>query len=164
MYAPRDTGRRRAEREIIDRLRWYVVQSEHVAHAFAHRHGLHPTDMAALIAIMEAEGAGAPLTPGGLATRLRLSSAATTSVIDRLERAGHVHRSREDADRRRVHLRYAEPGMALARDFFAPLGRLTEPVMAAFDDGELATVRRFLDAMSATMETYRAGVESAGPD
>jgi DNA-binding MarR family transcriptional regulator len=165
MYAPRDTDRQRAEREIIDRLRWYVVQSEHVVHAFAHRHGLHPTDMAALIAIMEAEGAGAPLTPGGLSARLRLSSAATTAVVDRLERAGHIRRSREDTDRRRVHLRYAEQGMALARNFFSPLGRLTAPVMADFDDTELSTVRRFLTAMGATMEQYRAGVETAGaPD
>lgn len=161
MYAPRDTPRRRLERQIIDRLRWYVVQSEHVAHAFAHQHGLHPTDMAALIAIMEAEGGGEPLTPGGLSVRLRLSSAATTAVVDRLERAGHIRRSREDADRRRVHLRYAEAGMALAMGFFGPLGRLTDTVMAEFDDGELSTVQRFLDAMGATMEAYRAGVDSA---
>jgi DNA-binding MarR family transcriptional regulator len=160
MYAPRDTDRQRAEREIIDRLRWYVVQSEHVVHTFAHRHGLHPTDMAALIAVMEAEGAGSPLTPGALSARLRLSSAATTAVIDRLERAGHIRRSREDADRRRVHLRYAEPGMALARGFFSPLGRLTDPVLAGFDDAELAVVRRFLAAMGDTMEAYRAGMQT----
>ncbi len=160
MYAPRDTERRRTEQEIIERLRWYTVQSEHIAHAFANRHGLHPTDMAALIAVMDAEAAGAPLTTGALAARLRLSSAATTAVVDRLERAGHIRRSREDTDRRRVHLRYAEQGMTLARDFFSPLGVLTDSVMAQFDDGELGTVRRFLEAIGATMETYRAGMDA----
>ena len=162
MYAPRDTPRRRLEADIASRLRWYVVQSEHVAHAFANRHGLHPTDMAALVAVMEAEEAGSPLTPGGLAARLRLSSAATTAVIDRLERGGHIRRARSDTDRRSVLLRYAEPGMALAMTFFGPLGRLTDDVMAGFDDAELAIVDRFLTAMADTMERYRAQVETSG--
>ncbi len=161
MYAPRDTPRQRLVEQIVERLRWYVVQSEHVAHAFAGRHGLHPTDMAALIAVMEAEGAGHPLTPGALSARLRLSSAATTSVIDRLERGGHIRRSREDTDRRRVHLRYAEQGMALAIGFFGPLGRRTDAVMAEFDDAELATVHRFLVAMAHVMEEYRQSVDPA---
>lgn len=162
MYAPRNTPRQRLERQIVDRLRWYVVQSEHVAHAFAGRHGLHPTDVAALIAVMQAEAGGEPLTPGGLSTRLRLSSAATTAVIDRLERAGHIRRSREDADRRRVHLRYAEPGMALAMSFFGPLGQRTDRIMAGFDDTELATVHRFLEAMGEVMENHRRSVETSG--
>lgn len=162
MYAPRDTPRQRLERQIVERLRWYVVQSEHVAHAFAGRHGLHPTDVAALIAVMEAEAGGDPLTPGGLSARLRLSSAATTAVVDRLERGGHIRRSREHADRRRVHLRYAEAGMALAMSFFGPLGQRTDRIMSGFDDAELATVQRFLVAMSEVMEDHRRAVEAPG--
>ncbi len=159
MQAPEDTPRRRLQRRIVERMRWYVVQSEHVAHAFAHRNGLHPTDMAALIAVMDAEAGGTPLTPGGLAARLRLSSAATTAVVDRLERAGHLTRHRSDADRRRVELRYAAPGMALAVAFFGPLGARTDRMMADFDDADLAVVLRFIDAMAGTMEAYRAEMD-----
>ncbi len=54
---------------------------------------MHPTDLNALLAVMRAERAGAPLTPGRLGQHLGLSSGATTAVIDRLERAGHVQRS-----------------------------------------------------------------------
>ncbi|MDP9817725.1 MarR family winged helix-turn-helix transcriptional regulator [Spirilliplanes yamanashiensis] len=159
MYAPRDTPRRKLQREIIERMRWYVVQSEHVAHAFARRHGLHPTDMAALIAVMDAEAGGAPLTAGALAARLRLSSAATTAVVDRLERAGHLTRDRSRTDRRRVELRYAEPAMALAAAFFRPLGERTDHIMAGFDEAELAVVLRFVDAMAHTVEAYRGDLE-----
>ncbi len=141
-------------------MRWYVIQSEHVAHAFATRHGLHPTDMAALIAVMEAEGAGQPLTPGALATRLRLSSAATTAVVDRLERAGHLRRDRDVADRRRIHLHFAPASMALAREFFGPLGRRANDLMAEFDDGELDTVLRFVDGMTRAMEAHRTDIEA----
>ncbi len=159
MQADQDRTRRQLQRRIVERMRWYVVQSEHVAHAFAHRNGLHPTDMAALIAVMDAEAGGTPLTPGGLAARLRLSSAATTAVIDRLERAGHLTRHRSDTDRRRVDLRYAAPGMALAVAFFGPLGERTDRMMADFDDAELAVVLRFVDAMAATVEGYRAELD-----
>ena len=159
VYKPRETAREKAQRRIVDRLRWYVVQSEHVAHAFAQRHGLHPTDMAALIAVMEAEAGGAPLTAGGLAARLRLSSAATTAVVDRLERAGHLTRDRSHADRRRVELRYSPPAMALAREFFGPLGARTDRLMAEFDDAELAVVLRFVDGMTDAVEAHRADVE-----
>ncbi len=161
MYAHPDTPRRRLQRRIVERMRWYVVQSEHLAHAFAHRNGLHPTDMAALIAVMDAEAAGTPLTPGGLAARLRLSSAATTAVVDRLERAGHLTRDRSHADRRRIELRYAEQGMALALAFFRPLGERTDRIMADFDDAELAVVLRFVDAMTGTVEAYRAEMDGS---
>jgi DNA-binding MarR family transcriptional regulator len=147
------------QRRIIDRMRWYVVQSEHVAHTFARRHGLHPTDMAALIAVLEAEGLDDPLTPGSLAARLRLSSAATTAVVDRLERSGHLHRDRSSADRRRVHLRYAPAAMALAREFFGPLGARANRLMADFDEAELAVVLRFVDAMTTAMEQHAAHLD-----
>ena len=148
MYRARDTERDRLREEIVDLLRTYSLAAQHVGHAFAQRHGLHPTDLQALIAVMHAEGAGEPLTPGRLGERIGLSSGATTAAIDRLERAGHLRRTRESADRRVVHLRYGRPGMALAMEFFGPLGQRTDAVMAGFTDDDLATVRRFLAGMT----------------
>jgi DNA-binding MarR family transcriptional regulator len=91
---------------------------------------------------MHAEGAGDPLTPGRLGEQIGLSSGATTAAIDRLERSGHLRRTRESGDRRVVHLRYGRPGMVLAAEFFGPLGKRTDDVMVGFTDDELATVRR----------------------
>ena len=147
MYRARDTERDRLREEIVDLLRTYSLAAQHVGHAFAQRHGLHPTDLQALIAVMHAERRGTPLTPGRLGETLGLSSGATTAVIDRLERAGHLRRTRESADRRVVHLRYGEPGMELAVAFFGPLGVRSHAVMDEFSADDLETVRRFLSGM-----------------
>lgn len=163
MYGPRDTRRQRLEQDIVSLLRGYTLEAEHLTHAFARRHQLHGTDLAALIAIMEAEGRGTPLTPGELSTRLRISTGATTAVIDRLERSQHIARSREHDDRRRVSLRYAETGMVLALAFFGPLGARSDDVMATFDDDELATVHRFMTGMTDAIAGHRATIDGGTP-
>lgn len=161
MYRARKTERDKLREEIVNLLRTYSVEAQHVGHTFAQRHGLHPTDLQALIAVMHAEGRGEPLTPGRLGEAIGLSSGATTAAIDRLERAGHLRRSRESTDRRVVHLRYGEPGMALALQFFGPLGQRTDDVMAAFSDDDLALVRRFLRGMSDALAEHHAEVRAA---
>ena len=161
MYRARESERDRLREEIVNLLRSYSIEAQHVAQAFAQRHGLHHTDLRALMAVMHAEGRGDPLTPGRLGEALGLSSGATTAAIDRLERTGHLRRSRESADRRVVHLRYGEPGMAVALAFFGPLGRRTDEVMAGFSDEELATVHRFMAGMSAALTAHHRDVRSA---
>jgi DNA-binding MarR family transcriptional regulator len=160
VYRARKTERDRLREEIVNLMRSYSIEGQHVGHAFAERHGLHPTDLQALIAVMHAEGRGDPLTPGRLGQAIGLSSGATTAAIDRLERAGHLRRSRESTDRRVVHLRYGEPGMALALEFFGPLGKRTDKVMAEFSDAELALVQRFLQGMNDALAEHHAEVRS----
>jgi len=162
VYRARRTERERLREEIIDLLRTYSTAAQHVGHAFAQRHGLHPTDLQALIAVMHAESAGEPLTPGRLGERIGLSSGATTAAIDRLERSGHLRRTRESTDRRVVHLRYGLPGMELAREFFRPLGVRTDEVMAGFTDEDLATVRRFLAGMTDALTEHHREVRTTG--
>ena len=160
MYRARKTERDVLREEIVNLLRSYSIEGQHVGHAFAQRHGLHPTDLQALIAVMHAEGRGDPLTPGRLGEAIGLSSGATTAAIDRLERAGHLRRSRESTDRRVVHLRYGEPGMALALQFFGPLGKRTDDVMAGYSDADLALVRRFLQGMNDALAEHHAEVRT----
>jgi DNA-binding MarR family transcriptional regulator len=161
VYRSPETQRDRLREAIVELMQSYSVEAQHVGHAFAQRHGLHPTDLQALIAVMHAEGRGEPLTPGRLGEAIGLSSGATTAAIDRLERAGHLRRTRESADRRVVHLRYGEPGMALAIEFFGPLGRRSDEVMSRFTDAELATVRRFLDGMTAALAAHHREMRDA---
>jgi len=155
-----DDQRRRLRDELVELLRSYSIEAQQLAETFAQRHGLHPTDLQALIAVMRAESAGDPLTPGRLGEAVGLSSGATTAVIDRLERAGHLRRTRESTDRRVVHLRYGEPGMALASSFFRPLGARSHAVTDEFSTAELATVRRFLLGMSEALAAHHREVRS----
>jgi len=112
---------------------------------FAGDHGLHATDVQALAAILDADE---PMTPGRLRERLGLTSGAVTACVDRLERAGHIRRVRESADRRVVHLRYAADARPAARTYFRPLAEATQAAADRFSEEELAVVRSFLAAIN----------------
>ncbi|MGC4811754.1 MarR family winged helix-turn-helix transcriptional regulator [Micromonospora sp. DT228] len=163
MYRRRDTRREQLVAEITNNLRRYAVDAQQVGHAFANLHGLNPTDLQALIAVMDAELLGDPITPGRLGEQLNLSSGSVTALIDRLERAGHIRRDRDTVDRRKVLLHYADQGAALAMQFFQPLGARTDTVMARFDDGELEVVHRFMAQMSESLRGHRDAVRAARP-
>ncbi|MFB4316359.1 MarR family winged helix-turn-helix transcriptional regulator [Actinomadura sp. 21ATH] len=119
-----------------------------ITHEFARAQNLHGTDVLALVAILDGDEEGGPLTPGRLRERLNLTSGAVTAVLDRLERGGHIRRARDTADRRVVHLHYAPHGKAVAREFFHPLARGTDAARARFDEAELRTVMRFLNVLN----------------
>ncbi|MET9150287.1 MarR family transcriptional regulator [Streptomyces griseoflavus] len=116
-----------------------------MVHGFAHRNGLHVTDVQALAAILDADE---PMTPGRLREHLGLTSGAVTACVDRLERAGHVTRVRESSDRRVVHLYYAADAKPAARSYFRPLAQAAGTALARFDDAELAVALRFLTALN----------------
>ncbi|MFI5570220.1 MarR family winged helix-turn-helix transcriptional regulator [Streptomyces sp. NPDC051740] len=128
-----------------------------VAQEFAHAHGLHPTDVQALIAILDADpdGTGEPMTPGRLRRQLNLTSGAVTACVDRLERAGHIHRVRAADDRRVVHLHFAAAARGLAREYFRPLARSTDTARGRFTPDELTVIVRFLGEMNRELVLLR---------
>ncbi|MFI8091078.1 MarR family winged helix-turn-helix transcriptional regulator [Streptomyces sp. NPDC086080] len=126
-------------------LRRMNAEINRMVHGFAHRKGLHATDVQALAAILDAEE---PMTPGRLKEHLGLTSGAVTACVDRLERAGHVTRVRESSDRRVVHLYYAADAKTAARTYFRPLAQAAGSALARFEGAELAVALRFLTALN----------------
>lgn len=141
--------------EIEDLLRRYTSESERLGQTFCEQHGLHRTDLHAIVHLHHASSTGQDVTAGALAEHLGLSSGATTALIDRLERVGHVQRVRAPSDRRRVTVRFARSARGVARAFFRPLGRRSSRVMEDFTEAELQVVARFLSAMTAAVTDYR---------
>jgi DNA-binding MarR family transcriptional regulator len=141
---------------IVHALRAATVELNLVVADFAATHRLHLTDLRAIIELLDAERAGAVATPGLLGERLGLNSASVTALVDRLERLGHVHRRRDPDDRRRVLLDVTPSAKDLGWAFFGPLMSSIVTAIATFDDNEIATVRRFLDAVRSAAATYRA--------
>ncbi|MFB7594984.1 MarR family transcriptional regulator [Streptomyces sp. NPDC056160] len=135
------------EMRLVHLLRAVTVELDLLGAEFAARHGLHPTDVRALIHLLDAARAGTRATPGWLGGQLRLNSAGTTALVDRLERLGLLRRGRDTADRRRVLLEVEEKATELGWSFFGPV--IGEVVGAAegFEADELETVRRFLTAV-----------------
>lgn len=141
--------------ELVRLTHQLVVEGTKFVGAFAALHGLHHTDVEALNRVMVAQAAGTPMTAGALATELGLTSGAITAVVDRLERAGHVSRVRDDADRRKVFLQYGPGGRALADEFIGPLERRSDAVIDQFTPDELDAIRRYLTVTAAAMAAHR---------
>src|SRR4051812_40414916 len=135
-------------RDLALLLRRLTVELDAVGQRFAELHGLNRTDVRALVAIMDAARGGASLTAGGLGSAVDLSSASVTALVDRLERAGHVRRVRDDEDRRRVVLEMSESAMAAGATFFGGMQRDLLAAMEGYSDEQLAVVRRFLTEMT----------------
>ncbi|WP_244871567.1 MarR family transcriptional regulator [Catellatospora sp. TT07R-123] len=138
--------------QLVHLLRAVTVDLDLLGAGFAGTHGLHPTDVRALIHLLDADRTGVAATPGWLGAQVGLNSASTTALIDRLARLGHVRRSRDAADRRRVLLSVDPSAVELGWMFFGPLIERMVTAMQAFTDDELDTARRFLQAMHGAVQ------------
>ena len=146
--------------DLIDALRRFTVESDVFVDVFARAHGLGRSDLNAIMWISAGTSSGEPITVGELAHELRLSPAAATALVDRLEAAGHVSRTRDPQDRRRVTVRMSETAMGVASDFFVPLGRRMNDAATEFSDDELAraaaVIRRLTGAVTAASRSHTA--------
>lgn len=162
------TTRAGLSHEVVTQLRRYVAESDRLSQVFCDVHGIHRTDLHALAHLRDATREGRTVGAGQLAEHLGLSTSATTAVIDRLERQGHVQRVREGTDRRRITVRFGRADDGVARTFFLPMAARADEVMAGFDDDELQVVARFLEAITEavteeTLAAARAGRRSLTP-
>jgi DNA-binding MarR family transcriptional regulator len=142
--------------QLFHRLRRFSMAFELSRAEFARLHGLHPTDVRALIALLDAGRAGRQATPGWLGAQLGLNSAGTTTLIDRLERLGHVERIRDTRDRRKVFLEVTPYAVDLGWSYFGPVIDAAGEEMAALGPAELVTAGKFLDSMIRVMENQLA--------
>ncbi|WP_295010357.1 MarR family winged helix-turn-helix transcriptional regulator [uncultured Microbacterium sp.] len=111
---------------------------------------LNQNDMRAVRYLMACENAGELATARALAEHLGISSAATTKMLDRLERGGHVRRLPHPADRRSIVLQITPETRRSAR---AGVGRLHArrfEVGARMTSQERRVVTRFLRDLAAT--------------
>ena len=110
---------------------------------------LNTTDMRALHFLIACENSGVVATPGAISVHLGISTASTTKLLDRLERASHITRSPHPSDRRALAIAITPEtrqsaietvGRQHARRFIAA---------AKLTSGEREIVRRFLMDMTA---------------
>jgi DNA-binding MarR family transcriptional regulator len=108
----------------------------------------HPTDLTAIsLLARHAE----PVTVGRLGAELQLSKAATTALVDRLERAGHVHRVRDPSDRRRWYLEVTDSAHRVAQTVLEDFLHRTRTALAAYSPAELQAAQRFLTDVAAAL-------------
>ncbi|MEU2100471.1 MarR family winged helix-turn-helix transcriptional regulator [Streptomyces globisporus] len=152
-----EPGHLSAQRErLIEGLQSYGTRYTELGRLFADWLGLHSTDAVALLQIAAADERGTPLSPARLGERIQLSPSATTALLNRLEAAGHITRSREHTDRRLVTLRSGPHVQERADEFFRPLGGQLDAAMAAYSPEMLAGFEALLTDLCATMDAHIA--------
>ena len=144
---------------ITDHLRRYGAEATRVVDVFAKTHAMHPTDLQALVLILNGDRQGDPATPGTLRQMLNLTSGAVTGAVDRLVRAGHVRREPDAHDRRQIRLHQDPAGRKLGGEFFGPLAARVEATMAGYDEDQLELIEGFMRAMAEAMAAHRQSLE-----
>ncbi|MEV6279516.1 MarR family transcriptional regulator [Nocardia sp. NPDC051832] len=147
-----------AQRERLgEQLRAYGSAITELGRRFAVSLGVHSTDAFALLEICAAEERDAPLSPALLSKRISLTSGAMTALLNRLEQAGYITRTREHADRRIVTLRGSGNIKQLADAFFAGPNAQQDAVLARYAPEVLDQLETLLAELRATLDTGLAG-------
>jgi DNA-binding MarR family transcriptional regulator len=154
------SGRAALESSVVADVQAISAESDQIGRVFAGAHRLSANDFRALVHVMVAEHAGTPLTAGELRTRMGLSGAAITYLVERMIESGHLRRDSDPGDRRKVILRYADHGIEVGRAFFTPLETHTHRVLAELPDQDLAAAHRVFTAVLAAMTAFRTDLSS----
>jgi DNA-binding MarR family transcriptional regulator len=107
------------------------------------------------------------LAPSTIASLMDLSSGGATALVQRLERAGHVHRQPHPTDRRSTLIRLSDSTAGRLNDAMSPLDHGLERSTAALAAVERAAVARFLTdlaSLSEELEVSQRREADAQPD
>ncbi|GLZ42227.1 MarR family transcriptional regulator [Actinokineospora sp. NBRC 105648] len=96
------------------------------------------------LSAMEHLASEGPLTAKDLADRLRVSTAASTHIVDRLEKAGHIVRRPHATDRRKVLVEPVPESMTRLFEHIDPLLHGVASLVAALSPGDRDAVENFL--------------------
>lgn len=112
---------------------------------------LNETDMRALHFLIVSENRGVPATPGAIAQHLKISTASTTKLLDRLAAGGHITRSPHPSDRRALVISITPETHSAAMETVGRqhAGRFTAAARLTSD--ERAVVTRFIRDMAAEL-------------
>jgi DNA-binding MarR family transcriptional regulator len=104
--------------------------------AIADKLGINLTDFKSL-GLLHRKG---PMTPKELAKAMRMSAAAMTTVIDRLEKAGYAERKREGEDRRSLRVHAAPGSGRKVTNLYQSLRTASKGLHSEYSEEELALI------------------------
>jgi DNA-binding MarR family transcriptional regulator len=141
---------------VLSGLRDYAGEFAELNRHSARLMSMHTTDLNALVEVLRAERMGEPLSPARLAEHVRLTSGATNALINRLEKAGHVTRSREHQDRRQVTLRATRSARSQADAVNERPAQLLEEAFTRLSPQAIDTMAEAMDVLTATLRQINA--------
>lgn len=109
---------------------------------------MNASDLATLRMLIIREQRGEMVSPHDVASHLRISTASTTKLLDRLAASGHLERQPHPSDgRARVVVLTPKSREEFFRHFGAHLNAMVA-VADTFSDEQLMTIARFVDGLS----------------
>jgi DNA-binding MarR family transcriptional regulator len=111
-----------------------------VDQAAAAKLGVNRTDLR-IIGLVSLAGA---MAAGALSDAAQLSPAATTTAIQRLVAAGHLHREIDPEDRRRVVVTVTKATDDLLNRIYGPIEKAGKRLLARYSADELRLITEFL--------------------
>ncbi|GAB3285022.1 hypothetical protein GCM10027456_80250 [Kineosporia babensis] len=138
----------------------FANESEMYLAATGRDESIHRTDLNGLRVVMSGAAPGAePVTPRRLSEALQLSAPATSAMLDRLERLGHIERHPHPSDRRSVVVTATDHAHTVGAAMFGRVGSRMAPVLAGRTAEELALISQFLEEAAAATHSARADID-----
>lgn len=126
-----------------------LMLNDVLEHVLCRHLGINETDFQALQHLMLER----PLTPGELAGKLNISTAATTTLVDRMSGRGYVVRSAHPTDRRSFLLYPSPQAVSRTLNALRPLLADAELGIQKLDPEEQRAVVRYLEGILSAMRT-----------
>lgn len=130
-----------------------------VSEVVAERLGLNTTDLWCLRWLQRT----GTTTAGRVAQQVRLTTGATTAVLDRLERRGLVRRVRDPRDRRRVLVEVEPAAHSRLQAFETAFRKTLREIEVDYDDHELAALTDYMRRVVTAGATYLEWLERTKP-
>ncbi|MCR2812044.1 MarR family transcriptional regulator [Microbacterium sp. zg.Y1090] len=146
------TGHDRAVRSALQAVRSFSDSVDRMHSGMKDEMEMNATDVAALRMLIMREQRGVSVSPHDVSRHLRISTASTTKLLDRLSESGHIVRRRHPSDRRALIVALTD---RTRQDFHHHFGRRLQDMRAVADhytDEQLATVTRFLEDMGKVLD------------
>ncbi|MCR2801228.1 MULTISPECIES: MarR family winged helix-turn-helix transcriptional regulator [unclassified Microbacterium] len=146
------TDHDRAVRSALEAVRTFSDAVDRMASGMKDEMDMNATDVAALRMLVMREQRGQAVSPHDVSRHLRISTASTTKLLDRLSESGHIERRRHPSDRRALIVALTQRTRDDFHRHFGGRMRALRAVADQFDDDQLAAVVRFLDGISEVLD------------
>jgi DNA-binding MarR family transcriptional regulator len=130
-------------------LREFLKVSDDFERLLGRELEVNPTDLAAMEHLIES----GPLSPSEISARLGVTTAAATTIVDRLARVGHVQRRSNAQDRRGVLVVPEPESVRRALGVIRPMVQAVDEALHGFDEAEQRAITAYLERV---LEIYRA--------
>lgn len=110
--------------------------------------GLGDTDVNAMLLLLASSVQAQIVTPKDLAAHLKMSTAAASGLVDRLERAGYVRRHSHPSDRRGITVVLTDEGRRRAGETIGRVYSRLLDIAASLSPEDAAVVLRFLQRIT----------------